>query len=151
MKYNIVQPDFELPPEGLHLAVVYAWEDKGMQLTQYGEKHRAIIKYESLTHTMKDGRRFSIFDFLNVAFAEKATLTVRYKQITGKALVGDTFDPSDLMGVVVEVYIVHNQGDNGRTYANVVKVTRCENQDPASYDLENDIVVVENPPDDLPF
>ena len=48
MKYNIVQPDFELPPEGLHLAVVYAWEDKGMQLTQYGEKHRAIIKYESL-------------------------------------------------------------------------------------------------------
>jgi hypothetical protein len=151
MSYKIDTSQFELPPEGLHKAVVFAWEDKGMQLTSYGEKHRSILKYESLTHTMKDGRRFSIFDFMNVAFAEKATLTLRYKQITGKALVGDTFDPNDLMGVVVEVFIVHNLGDNGRTYANIVKVTRCENQDSASYDLENEIVVVENPADDLPF
>jgi hypothetical protein len=151
MAYKIETPEFELVPEGLHEAIVYAWEDKGMQLTAYGEKHRAIIKYESLTHKMLDGGRFRIFDLLNVAFSEKAKLTGRYKEITGFSMVGEMFDPNDLMGTRVQVHIIHNQVDNGRTYANVVKVKRCENQDASSYDLENPILVTEAPLENLPF
>ena len=147
MAYKIVNNQFELPPEGVHEAVVFAWEDKGLQTTGYGEKHRAVIKYESISHGMTDGSRFRIHDFLNVAFGEKATLSQRYQQITGRALDGQTFDPNDLMGIKVGIYIVHNEGENGRTYANIAKVKRCEEQDVNQADLENEICVKENPDD----
>ena len=62
----------------------------------------------------------------------------------GKPLLGDTFDPNEVMCVKVQLYIVHNvDPKTGRTYANIAKVKRCEVQDVDPADLENEVSVVE--------
>ena len=141
MKYSIVASDFELHPEGVHSAVVVGWKDMGIVETNYGKKHRAIIKFESLSATRSDGNPHLVFDFLNVAFGNKAKLSERYKQITGRLLQGDIFDPADLLGIKVELFIVQNSDETGRTFANIAKVTRCENQDVDISGLKNQIGV----------
>jgi hypothetical protein len=120
---------FELHPEGVHEAVVVHWDDMGKIETQYGQKHRAIIKYESLAATRRDGSPHLVFDYVNIAFSEKSKLSQRYLAVTGKPMQGGSFDPQDMLGAKVEIFVVHNHDQPGRTYANIAKVTRCKNQD----------------------
>ncbi len=143
MAYHATPREFEIPPEGEHIAVNIGWEDKGVQATQWGEKHKAILKYESLTHNMEDGRRFVIYDFLNLAFGENATLTDRRKRILGVSELDNPwdFDPFDLVGIKLRVFIEHQTNEGGKKFAKLVSVRRHEDQDIP--DLENEVEVHE--------
>ena len=151
MPYTQDPSDFQLAPEGKHECIVWGWQDKGMQDSRFGSKHRAILKYESLSHTMDNGTRFSIFDFLNVALGDNATLTARRRAILGKPLTKEqqyNFDPNELMGMRIGVHVIHETSEHtGREYLNIVKIEHIDaNREQNKAELENEVQVTEQPP-----
>ena len=142
--------DFEILPEGTHIATCYLVVDLGNQITTYkGEesvKPQVLISWECTNEKMSDGRPFVATQIYNAFFGEKAKLRLhleswRGRKFTDQELEG--FDVSKLLGVPCQVTITHSTGE--RTYANVTTVTglpkgvdapELENK-PLMYDLDN--------------
>ena len=120
--------DFELLPEGTHLATCYMIIDLGDQVTTYQNKEsikpQVMIGWEVTNELMQDGRPFVASRVYNSFFSEKANLrkdleSWRGKKFSDEELEG--FDVSKLLNIPCQVTITHSTGE--KTYANVSTVT----------------------------
>lgn len=146
--------DFELAPEGTHIATCYTIVDLGYQKTTYNGqekvKPQVLIGWELTDEKMQDGRPFVASKVYNAFFSSKANLrkdleSWRGKKFTEEELEG--FDISKLCGVPCQITITHSDGE--RTYANVSAVTGLPKSVKAP-DLENEKVVYSDN-DDIAF
>ena len=120
--------DFEITPEGTHIATCYLVVDLGHQKTTYKGiekvKPQVLIGWELTNELMSDGRPFAASRIYNSFFSEKANLrkdleSWRGRKFSEEELQG--FDISKLCGVPCQVTITHSEGE--KTYANVTTVT----------------------------
>lgn len=142
--------DFELLPEGTHIATCYLVVDLGNQITTYkgqeSVKPQVLISWECTNELMQDGRPFVATQVYNAFFSEKANLrkhleSWRGRKFSEKELEG--FDISKLLSAPCQVTITHSKGE--KTYANVTAVTglpkgvKAPNliNSPVIYDLDN--------------
>ena len=139
--------DFELAPQGTHLATCYMVVDLGNQNTSYNNvekvKPQVMIGWELTNEKMEDGRPFVSSRIYNAFFSEKANLrkdleSWRGKKFSEEELSG--FDISVLCGIPCQITITHSEGE--RTYANVSAVTGLPKGVKAPA-LENEKVVYE--------
>lgn len=116
--------DFELAPEGNHLAVCYQVVDLGMHERMYqgqskGDCRKFRIAWELPNELMSDGQPFSLSKNYNMLFSERATLRQDMESWRGKKFADDEqFDIFKLIGRACMIQVVHNES-NGNTYANV--------------------------------
>ena len=124
--------DFELAPDGTHLAVCYRVVDLGTQPTTYkGEtrhKHVILISWELSEELMQDGRPFTIGKRYTYSSHKKAALRQDLESWRGRAFTEDefgTFDIGNLIGVNCLLNVVHDYNERTeRTYANIVAIMR---------------------------
>lgn len=143
--------DFELLPEGTHIAKCYIVADLGDQVTTYkgveSVKPQVLISWEIPNELMSDGRPFVASKIYSAFFSERANLrkhleSWRGRKFTEEELSG--FDISKLLNVPCQVTITHSQSGD-KTYTNVDSVTglpkgvECPDlkNEPVMYDLDN--------------
>jgi len=119
--------DFELVPEGMHIARCYRVIDCG---TQYSEKwsnssHKILIGWEFPEETMSDGRPFAVNKKYTCSLNKKASLRRDLESWRGKKFTdqeAEGFDVSKLLNAPCYINVVHEKsGEN--TYANVAAIT----------------------------
>ena len=108
--------------EGLHQAVCVDVVDRGIQETQYGQKHKVQIAWQIEEINPDTGKRQTISKFYTVSLHEKASLrkdleTWRGRKFTEQEQAG--FDLDKLLGVNCQIQVVHNIMDDGRVFGNV--------------------------------
>jgi hypothetical protein len=122
--------DFELPPEGNHLAVCYRVIDLGTQKVEYlGEvKHqrKIMVSWELPHEAMKDGRPFSVHQRYTWSMNEKAKLRHDLEAWRGKPFEPKDFGPQgfnilNIIGKGCMIQVMH-ESRNGKTYANIKAV-----------------------------
>lgn len=120
--------DFELAPEGTYIARCFKIIDLGTQITEYnGEKkqqQKVLISWELLDPEarMKDGRPFAVAKRYTASLHEKAQLRKDLQAWRGKRFSEtelEGFDLKAVLGAYCQIQIVHSEGINGSTYANV--------------------------------
>lgn len=113
---------FTPAPAGTHSAVCVDVIDLGLQSTAFGEKHRARFVWE-IDETNPDfAAPFLVFATMNVSLHENSTMGELLRRWRGK-----DFTPEELEGFNIEnvlgapclLTVEHNQGADGKTYANV--------------------------------
>lgn len=123
------ESNYEITPEGNHVAICYMVCDLGLQETEWqGQKkkqHKVRIAYELCNEPMEDGRPFSVSKNYTMSLSEKAALRKdleawRGRKFTEQELKG--FDLFTVLGHPCMVSVVHNES-NGKTYANINAVT----------------------------
>lgn len=121
--------DFELAPEGNHIARCYQVIDLGIQTGNFkGEEKKAnkvLIGWELPMTLMEDGRPFVVSARYTISLHEKAHLRAQLQSWRGRSFTEDElggFDIRTVLGVPCMVNVVHHIS-NGRTYANVTAVT----------------------------
>lgn len=131
----VPKPDdrqFELMPEGNHIAVCYRVIDLG---TQHGEykgqvkiQRKVLVSWEVPDEKMADGRPFTIGQKFTWSMSEKANLRQTLESWRGKAFTDDDFgangfDIMNIIGVGCMLNVVHTtKGD--KTYANIASVAK---------------------------
>ncbi len=109
--------DFELIPEGTHLAACYLLVDLGMQESVYGAKHKMIVGWEVPDHTIeRDGVRepMTVHAFYTVSLNEKANLRQVLEGWRGRAFTEqelEGFDVSKILGAPCMISVHHKQKD----------------------------------------
>lgn len=124
--------DFELAPEGAHVAICYRVIDLGTQQTEFnGEKkrqHKIMLSWELPDEKMEDGKPFSIHQRYTFSSNERATLRQHLESWRGKRFEDHEFGPGGfdiekLIGVPCLLTILHSRkGD--KTYANIGGIAR---------------------------
>lgn len=122
--------DFELPPEGSHIAVCYRVVDLGKQRTEYqgkiSHKHKILISWELPEALMEDGRPFSIGKTYTYSSDPKANLRKDLESWRGAPFKDEelgTFDIGRLIGVGCMIGVAHRETERG-TYSNVTAILR---------------------------
>ena len=119
--------DFELVPEGMHVARCYRVIDMGTQYNEHFQKsaHKVIISWEFPEELMSDGRPFATTKRYTVSLHKKATLRQHLESWRGRKFTDEErngFEISKLLYKTCYVNIVHEaNGEN--TYANVAAIT----------------------------
>lgn len=116
------ESQFTPAPEGLHQAVCVDVHDMGLQKTPWGEKNKVLLVWQIDLLNEQNGKRFDVRNFYTLSLSEKANLRRdlecwRGRKFTTEELAG--FDLEKLLGANCQLQIVHNLGDEGKTYANV--------------------------------
>lgn len=126
--------DFTPAPEGTHFAVCDMVVDLGLQNTSFkgvdSVKHQIYARWqipaERIEWTDGDGNKKEgpvvIGKTYTASLSEKANLRKDLQSWRGRAFTAEelkAFDVSKLLGVGAMISIVHNQADNGKTYANI--------------------------------
>lgn len=150
--------EFEIAPEGTHIAVCDMVIDLGLQETTWGMKHKVYIRWELVHERTKDDQPMVVGTTYTLSLSQNATLrqhleSWRGRVFTEQELAG--FDLFNILGKPCQVTVLHNQ-KNGKTYANVTGVTAIpkgvdkpqpENT-PIAYSIEDhNEAVFENLPD----
>lgn len=124
--------DFEMPPQGSHVAVCYRVVDLGTQQTEFnGEKkrqHKIMLSWELPDEKMQDGRPFSIHQRYTFSSFERATLRQHLEAWRGKRFEDHEFGPggfdlAKLLGVPCLLTILHNRKGE-KTYANIGSIAK---------------------------
>lgn len=130
MKAEVKAKQRVLAPEGVHAARCINIIDLG---TQHSEKYNSDTRQLQFTFELVDethvfdeekgeqpfiiGRKFSY------NLGKRAALRKTIEAWIGKGLKeGSEFDIGSLLGEACQVQVVHNEGDNGETYANIAAV-----------------------------
>lgn len=113
-------------PAGLHSAVCVDVQDQGLKSTAYGEKHKVRIVWQIEALDQAKGRRFELSRVYTLSLHERAPLrkdleSWRGRKFTEAELTGG-FDLEKLLGINCQLQAMHDTGDDGTTYANVVSV-----------------------------
>jgi len=116
---------FTPAPEGLWPGVCVDVIERPQQQTPYGVKDKIEVRWQIDEANPDTGKRFEVRAWFTASLNEKAKLrqtleTWRAKKFTADELRG--FDVEKLIGVNCQIQIVHNQGDEGKVYANVQAV-----------------------------
>src|ERR1017187_2357864 len=131
--------DFEKVPEGMFIARCYSLMTIGTQTVNYkGEskfQRKLIVSWELLDDDgkMTDGRPFVISKTYTHTLNEKGNLYTdlnswRGKKFTKEEL--DGFDMTKILGVYAQLQVLHNEADNGKTYANVNNILPYKGEKP---------------------
>lgn len=127
--------NFKPHPKGQHSGTIFDVEVRLNEPTQWGPKHRVILKIQSDTIMQNDDgtnmtddegnpRGFVIWDWLTVARKEGSRFRKRREAILGRALTAeeanaDSFDPvSEFQGQRIS-YLVEHRMKGDELYANV--------------------------------
>ena len=117
------QKEWVLAPEGLQRAVCVDVVDHGIQETEYGDRHKVDLRWQSNERDIETGKRYLIVNWYTLSLHEKATLRQHLESWRGCKFkpeqVRDGFDLERLIEVNCQLTIVHSVSKNGRTYANV--------------------------------
>lgn len=117
---------FEPCPPGMQQAVCCDVVDLGLMETQWGQKHKIDIVWQS-DEKMKDGRPYLVKKRYTLSLNERANLrhdleSWRHKPFTENEAQG--FDVERLIGVNALLNVVHKAGSKGSVvFANVMNVT----------------------------
>lgn len=140
--------DFEMSPEGNHIAGCYMVVDLGIQQTQFGDKHKILIGWELCNELMSDGRPFVTSKQYTASLADKANLRHDLEAWRGRKFTDDElqgFDVFAIAGAPCMVSVVHSTSGE-KTYANVNAVAALPKGLPRPT-LVNDVVTysLDNP------
>lgn len=120
--------DFELAPEGTHVAICYAVVDMGLQEVNWqGQskmQHKVWIAWELCDELMNDGRPFSVSNRYTLSLGDKAKLREHLNAWRGRSFTPDElqgFDLFNVLGVPCMVTVTHSDGE--KKYANIQAVT----------------------------
>jgi len=127
MGLTVKEPEgnFQLAPEGTHVARCYMVVDMGLQETGYGPKHKIKIGFELPNEAMDDGRPFSVSQTYTASLSEKANLRGDLESWRGRAFTEQElqgFDVFNVLGAPAMVSVIHTES-NGKTYANIKSVS----------------------------
>ncbi len=123
---------FELTPQGNHVAVCYRVIDFGTQRVEWQGKEKfqrkVLISWEIPDEKMADGRPFTIGQKFTWSMSEKANLRAVLESWRGKAFTDADFGPQgfdimNVIGVGCMLNVVH-ESKNGKTYANIASVAK---------------------------
>lgn len=123
--------EFELTPPGNHIARCYMVCDLGMQDVEYmgntSQKRKVRLAFELPNELMQsDGRPFSVSKNYTLSLNEKANLRADLQAWRGRAFTEQElqgFDLFNVLGAPCMVNVIHTQGKNGNTYANIAGIT----------------------------
>lgn len=113
---------FDISPEFSGLAVcVDVTVPKTVQ-TEFGQKEQFRFVFET-TQLRDDGKPYLVWSRgFNITLGEKSALRAFLKLWFGRDLTAaeqQEFDTETLIGRTAQIVIVHNEGRNGETYANI--------------------------------
>lgn len=122
--------DFELPPQGSHIAVCYRVVDLGTQETNFqgkvSHKPKILISWELPEELMQNGRPFTIGKSYTLSSHSKSNLRQDLESWRGKKFeeweFGE-FDIGKLIGVGCMLGVVHNETERG-TFSNINALMR---------------------------
>lgn len=109
-------------PEGMHQAVCVDVVDHGMQETGFGEKHIIDLRWQINETEPESGKPFLVVNRYNLSLHKKSNLRHHLEAWRGKKFSPEElegFDLEKLLGINCQLQIIHNDSDNGTTYANV--------------------------------
>lgn len=115
--------DREPVSEGVHAVVLADVADLGILPTAFGDKHKVQFTYLT-DEADEQGKTKYLFERFTASLHEKASLRKRVKQLTGNAELGASFDLESLIGTQARVVVEHNEGNDGKVYANVASVMK---------------------------
>lgn len=111
-------------PEGVHNAVCVDLIDLGIVDTQWGDKHKLRIVFET-EGKKDDGSPYTISKSFTASLNPKATLAQFLSKWRGKIIAeGETIDLSRLIGVSATLVVSHVTNDDGKTFANIDAVSK---------------------------
>lgn len=121
--------NFEMTPEGVHIARCYRMVDLGTQESEFqGQKktqRKIMIGWELLgDDRMADGNTFAISKRYTLSMHEKAQLRRDLEAWRGRAFTREEeaqFDVSRVLGTYCMLNIMHEER-NGKTYANIASI-----------------------------
>jgi hypothetical protein len=135
---------FQIVPEGVHLAVCYAVIDLGLQANpQYGNKaHKVQVRWELPDVTMEyegEEKLMVVVKTYTVSLHEKSILRNnlegwRGKKFTEKELEG--FDLKNILGKGCQIQILHSEDGQFANIANIIPLPKGT----PTPDLINDII-----------
>lgn len=111
-------------PTGLFQMVCCDVVDNGVCDTAYGPKKKVTIRWES-QETNDKGHRLTVQQRYTASLNDKAKLRHDLESWRGKAFTSDElrrFDLENLIGANAMVNVVHRQGTDGKTWANVASL-----------------------------
>jgi hypothetical protein len=108
---------YEIPDEGGHPGTLIQVRDLGTVETKFGPRPRVRLVWE-LDALASDGRHLRAYQAFNKSFDSKSYLRKAVRQILGHDP-GDTFDLESLVGLHRLVVIGHDDGPEGRIFANI--------------------------------
>jgi hypothetical protein len=112
--------DYELPEPGTYNAELIEVIDRGIVGTAFGDKHRIAHKYK-LEQLDSQGENLTVLESFNFTFGKGSRLLARVtKLLGGKPPKG--FKLNSLVGWTGQVTVEHEEGSDGRVYANVASV-----------------------------
>jgi hypothetical protein len=115
---------FELPSEGLHDAELDEIKDIDATIDNRGEeKERVRFVWELLDLVNSSSHAFKVWQTFNLTLHPQSFLAKAIYDITGSEP-GEEFDLDSLLHTKIQLVIKHNQGPDGRTYANVATILR---------------------------
>jgi len=121
--------NFELTPEGNHLAVCYmvcdlGYHDQNWQGT-INNKRKVRLAFELSGTSMEDGRPFSASQNYTLSLGDNANLRKDLQSWRGRAFTEEElkgFDLYTVLGKPCMVNIVHNPQESGKVYANIASI-----------------------------
>lgn len=120
--------DFEMTPEGTHIARCYRIIDLGTQFNeQYGKnQQKVMIAWELPAELMEDGRPFSVSKRYTLSLNKKANLRLALEAWRGKVFTDEEaqgFDLKKVLGQPCYLNITHEtKGD--KTYTNITSILK---------------------------
>jgi hypothetical protein len=111
--------EFQQAGDGWHIAVLADVEDRGMQASKYGEKHKVQLVFLLDEHD-HEGNLIRVSDFCTASTHENSKLTAYVRTLTGTDPEED-FDTEDLIGRSLRLETKQHVTPQGKTYANVIR------------------------------
>lgn len=112
-----------LCPEGPQQVVCVDVVDLGILPTDYGDKPKVRLVFQSAAIDDASGSPFQVSQQLTASLHEKATLSKVVEGWLGRKLTNEDretgISEDSLIGANGWANIVHNEGNNGKTYANI--------------------------------
>jgi hypothetical protein len=137
-KFNIPKKVYTPYPMGMSEGIIYEVEDIGDQDTPFGVKHKIIMKIESMVHKLVDESTgqptttpMTIWTRYNLSGHHNSALRQHREIILGRKLSekdAHNFDTDELVGLRVQYVILHQEGNDGNTYARIDSILRHPDQ-----------------------
>jgi hypothetical protein len=140
---------FELPPAGSHLGTLYALIELGTRRTEFegkiDHKPQVRLQFELPDERTSAGRPFAIGRTYTLSSHERSALRQDIEAWLSRVMTPEElsggFCLDERIGMVAVLGIKHEQGRNGRTYANLVSLGKPPRGAPERRPLINPVIV----------
>ncbi len=136
--------EFELAPEGTHTGRCYKLLDLG---TQQGEwqgmptypARQVYLQWELPDELTKDGKPYTVGQFVKLAAGDKSTLTKITQACLGEKS-SKGFDANKLVGASCNLSIVHEQKADGSTKAKITGYVQLKKSEKKPVPINDDFI-----------